>query len=244
MSKTRLGTKRTLREAARELVGTADPKMAPFTRRKVVDWKSIEPFYRTGILSLKEIGDQFGVSDAAIIKHARGATPPWTRDLKARVMAKAQDKAMALLVSAEVSDEKRVEQERLAAPVVEASADAIAGVRLRHRRMIERCQKLYDVLFAEMEEFVAHRQDFGTLAESLRSSGGSDAKRSELVAKVIAFPETIKLLNDLAGCLSTLVAMERRLFRLDEAPEPSPPRSKNVTVRFVEAPAGASMNQA
>ena len=142
---------------------------------------------------------------------------------------------MALLVSAEVSEEKRVEKERLAAPVVEASADAIAGIRLKHRRMIERCQRLYDALFAELSELVNRGHDLGALVDSLKISGQSDAARGDLVAKVIALPATIKMLTDLSDCLSTLVAMERRLFRLDDAPQPVSPHEKNLTVRFVEA---------
>lgn len=39
--------------------------------RKVIDWESVETQYRIGLRSLKDIGLEFDVSDAAIIKRAR-----------------------------------------------------------------------------------------------------------------------------------------------------------------------------
>ena len=42
-----------------------------------LDWTAIEAHYRAGIRSLKHIGDEYGVSDAGIIKRARRDC--WTR---------------------------------------------------------------------------------------------------------------------------------------------------------------------
>lgn len=42
-----------------------------------IDWAAIQPHHHAGIRSLRDIGGEFGVSDVAIIKHAR--KNGWTR---------------------------------------------------------------------------------------------------------------------------------------------------------------------
>ena len=54
----------------------------PRTKRKAIDWESVEMQYRAGIRSLRDIGAEFGVSDVAIIKRAK--RDEWTRDLSHR----------------------------------------------------------------------------------------------------------------------------------------------------------------
>ena len=58
--------------------------------RKAIDWESVEIQYRAGIRSLKDIGNEFNVSDAAIIKRAK--RDGWSRDLRAKIQAKAEAK--------------------------------------------------------------------------------------------------------------------------------------------------------
>jgi len=57
------------------------------TEKRTIEWDLIEPHYRAGIRSLKDIGKEFGVSDAAIIKRAK--RDGWVRDLAAKIQAKA-----------------------------------------------------------------------------------------------------------------------------------------------------------
>jgi hypothetical protein len=47
--------------------------------RKVIDWEAVEIQYQAGVRSLKDIGVEFGVSDAGIIKRAKNEG--WTRGL-------------------------------------------------------------------------------------------------------------------------------------------------------------------
>lgn len=49
------------------------------SEKKIIDWETLSVHYRAGVRSLKDMGLQFGVSDAAIIKKAR--KEGWTRDL-------------------------------------------------------------------------------------------------------------------------------------------------------------------
>lgn len=55
--------------------------------RAAVDWDAVEREYRIGLRSLKDIGVEFGVSDAGIIKRAK--RDGWVRDLSARIESKA-----------------------------------------------------------------------------------------------------------------------------------------------------------
>lgn len=65
---------------AKPAQGRADKPPAPAKKRSRVDWDAIEPHYRAGIRALKDIGREFDVSDAAIIKHAR--LHDWARSPK------------------------------------------------------------------------------------------------------------------------------------------------------------------
>lgn len=52
------------------------------------DWKAIELDYRAGIKTLREIADAHGITHGAINKRAK--RDGWTRDLKAKIQAKAK----------------------------------------------------------------------------------------------------------------------------------------------------------
>ena len=86
------------------------------TAQRVIDWDLVEPHYRAGIRSLADIGKEFLVSDAAIIKRAK--RDGWARDLAAKIKAKAVAKVSAAAVSAEVSANQVVREQE----VVEANA--------------------------------------------------------------------------------------------------------------------------
>jgi len=113
--------------------------------KKEIDWEAVEIQYRAGIRSLKDIGAEFGVSDAGILKRAK--RDGWERDLKAKIQAKADAKVSAALVSKEVSEAKTLTENI----VVEANASAVAAVRLAHRAHIKRGQDMTLKLLAELE---------------------------------------------------------------------------------------------
>jgi hypothetical protein len=113
--------------------------------RKVIDWEALELQYRAGIRSLKDIGKEFDVSDAAIIKRAR--RDGWDRDLKAKIQAKADAKVSASLVSIEVSERKKLTE----SAIIEAVAVASATVQITQRTDIKRARDLNMVLLAEIE---------------------------------------------------------------------------------------------
>ena len=179
--------------------------------RKVIDWESVEIQYRAGIRSLKDIGREFDVSDAAIVKRAK--RDGWTRDLRAKIHAKAESKVSESLVSAEVSAQTKVRERE----VIEANAAAVADVRLAHRRDIRRSRSLASKLLDELEGLTDNRELFEQLGELMHSPDDKGMDRlNDLYRKVVELPNRTKVMKDLAETLKTLIALERQAYNLDD----------------------------
>lgn len=159
-------------------------------KEKAVDWKSIELEYRAGIRTLRAIGDQYGVSNAGILKRAK--RDGWTRDLAARIQSKADAKVREALVGKEVSKSQRLTENHL----VTVNAEAIAKVRLEHRQDIQKARALTNSLFAELQSYV----DEGP--QGLEILG-----------------ERSKTLRTLVDGMGRLIEMERQAFGIDRTEE-------------------------
>lgn len=116
------------------------------TEKKPTDWERIELDYRAGILTLREMATAGGVTEGAIRKRAK--RDDWTRDLSAKIKAKADDLVRKHEVRKEVRSDAAV-SERL---VIDAGAEAILRVKLGHRTRITRHSELLDKLQVELEE--------------------------------------------------------------------------------------------
>ena len=113
--------------------------------RKQVDWEGVERDYSAGLLSLRELAAKYGVSHQAIAKRAN--KDEWPRDLSARINAKADELVDKSAVDRLVDNKKASEKE-----VIEANAQAIVSVKLKHRSSINRLNSLIETLTAEIEE--------------------------------------------------------------------------------------------
>lgn len=67
------------------------------------DWEAIESACRAGLMSIREIASQHGITHGAINKRAK--RDGWERDLKAKVKAKADALVSKCEVSKQVSTE-------------------------------------------------------------------------------------------------------------------------------------------
>jgi len=181
--------------------------------RAIVDWDALAPHYRAGIRSLKDIGTEFGVSDAAIIKHAR--KNGWDRNLKAKIQAKADAKVSAAMVSAEVSAQTKLTE----AVRVEVESEVQARIRIAHRTDITRFRALVLRLLSECEAEAADPTVFAELGEMLRKVDDTNRadKLNEAYLKAVSLPQRIKGVKDLADALKTLVGMEREAYGIDTA---------------------------
>ena len=185
--------------------------------RKVIDWEALEIQYRAGIRSLKDIGREFGVSDAAIVKRAK--RDGWTRDLRAKIHARAEAKVSAAVVSAEVSAQTRLNERE----TIEKVSDEIVSVRLAHRNDIRRSRALTNKLLDELECLTDNRELFEQLGELMHSPDdkGMD-KLNDLYRKVVELPNRTKVMKELAETLRVLVALERQAYNLDEQQHEEP----------------------
>lgn len=195
---------------------TAAPTAPTPPARRKVDWEAIEPHYRSGIRSLKDIGAEFGVSAPAIVKHAEKSG--WARDLTAKIQARADAKVNAAVVNGEVNVKAKI----LEKAVVEANADMQAGVRLSQRSDIKRARNVVNNLMGELEHQagVENAILLAELGELMRrpDDKGQD-KLNDLYQKIISLPGRAKTMKDLGESMRVLIGLERQAYGLDaEAP--------------------------
>ncbi|PHM75113.1 phage protein [Xenorhabdus kozodoii] len=88
------------------------------------DWEAIESAYRAGLMSLREIASQHGISEGAIRKRAK--RDEWTRDLAAKVKSRSDD----MVRKEEVRNQVRSETTLSERVLIEASAEVITKVRI------------------------------------------------------------------------------------------------------------------
>lgn len=118
--------------------------------RKQVDWESVERDYSAGLLSLREIAEKYGVSKSLVERKKNSEN--WARDLTAKIQSKADSIIASSGVDSKgvdsgVDNKKTSEKE-----VIEANAQAIVSIKLKHRTSIGRLNGIVDSLFEEIED--------------------------------------------------------------------------------------------
>lgn len=174
------------------------------------DWEAIESAYRAGLLSIREIASQHGITHGAINKRAK--RDGWERDLKAKIKAKADALVSKREVSSKVSTETATSERIL----IEANAEVIATVRMEHRGDIRRARNLANSLFDELE---AECADVGALQQlgdlMYKPDDKGQDKLNEIYHKVISMPGRVKSMKDLSDTLKTLIGLERQAYDID-----------------------------
>ena len=183
-------------------------------RKTAPDWERIEQDYRAGVLSIREIAGQHGVSHVAIGKRAK--VQGWERDIAAKAQAKADALVTRRMVTSQVTSEKAVTERQL----IEATAQVIADVRMRHRGDIGRALRLSMMLLAELEGQTNSLELLEQLGELMRSEDerGQD-KRNDLYNKIIATPGRIDSIKKLSETLKNLIGLEREAYGLKAEPQ-------------------------
>lgn len=175
------------------------------------DWEAIESAYRAGVMSLREIASQHGISEGAIRKRAK--RDDWSRDLNAKVKERADD----LVRKAEVRKQVRSEAILSEHVLIEATAEVIATVRMQHRGDIRRARTLANALFDELEAECADVESLRQLGELLSSPDDNGRDRlNELYQAIISMPERVKSMKALSETLKNLIGLERQAYSMDE----------------------------
>lgn len=212
--------KKTTKPTAKKTKAVGKP--APATppdepaKPKTTNWECIELDYRAGIKALRQIADEHGISEGAIRKRAK--RDDWTRDLSERI----QDKAEQLVRKEAVRNSVRKEATVTERVLVEVNAQAVADIRLAHRKDIQRARTLTNSLLSELEaqtdpDTLVMLQELGELLRKEDSTGQD--RRNDLYNKVISLSERSKTMKTLADSLRSVVDMERTAFGMDKEQE-------------------------
>lgn len=179
------------------------------------DWEAIETAYRAGVMSLREIASQHGLTEGAIRKRAK--RDEWSRDLNARIQQKADDMVRRREVRKTVRNESTLTERVL----IEATAEVIATVRMEHRGDIRRARELANVLFDELGAQCADVTALEQLGEMMFEPDDRGRDRlNETYQKIISLPSRVKSMKDLSDSLKVLVGLEREAYNIENKAEP------------------------
>lgn len=205
------------------------------------DWERVEAEYRTGILTLREIADACGITEGAIRKRAKRDS--WTRDLNAKINAKADELVRREQVRKNVKKGAKPGSAYHEKTIVAESATVVADIRLKHQRTIGRAEKLIAKMLAELELHTDHPDTYAEIAKLLIQNPFATAETakgtqemSETAARqlaaleaVLSLPERSKTAKTLVESLQRLVGMERESYGIgpvkDEAANKPPPEA-------------------
>lgn len=183
--------------------------------RKVIDWEAVELDYRSGILTIRNIGVKHGVSHTLVNRKAKDGG--WARDLKERIKLKAE----ALVSKAAVSGGVAVET--LDAEV-NANAMVIANVVLSHRTDVGKGRSLTRKLLQELEGQCDNPDLLKQLADILLApeDGDSEAatKRKERMYeqfnRALSLGGRVDTMKKLADSLKSMVELERKVYGIND----------------------------
>ena len=174
------------------------------------DWEAIESAYRAGLMSLREIAAQHGISEGAIRKRAK--RDDWSRDLSAKIKERADD----LVRKQEVRKQVRTESALSERVLIEATAEVIATVRMEHRGDIRRAREITNALFDELGAECADVGALRQLGELMFEPDDNGRDRlNEIYQSVISMPERVKSVKALSDALKNLIGLERQAYDID-----------------------------
>lgn len=206
---------------------------------KKVDYARIEPGWRAGILSPRQLAAQYTeetgdpVSHAAIVNHFKKAGID--RDLAAKIRAKADAMVTQAMVTGKVTPEPLIPERQ----VIEDNATQIASVRISHRKDIARARSVAANLLTELElqtgpDAAAMLADLGELMRSPDDKGQD--KLAEIYQKVISLHGRVKTMKDLGDSMRVLIGLEREAYGIegDDDKSQSGAQRKRVILDFVD----------
>lgn len=185
---------------------------------KQVDWKAIEADYRAGIKTLRQIADEHGITHGAINKKAK--VQGWTRDLKAKIVAKAEEKVSKAQVSSEVSKQELATEKE----IVEANADVLAKADMLNRSdvlmalAVSRSQ-LEELAALGRPEFIERLEWLGEIMDTTHENDrGQEVKdkANELYRYIISLAGRVKMAKEVAASYGVYIPMQRKILKLDE----------------------------
>lgn len=183
------------------------------TEKKFVDWELIERDYRAGLKTIRQIGEEHGVSHTAIQKRAK--KDEWTRDIAERVQQRARD----LVAKKEVSKQVATERKLTDMETVREYSEVVSRVDLRQR---EDVQMALDNALGMLRELVTlanpeFRSILEWMAENFDETSPTFKDRAnEAYRYIIDLAGRVKMAKELAAVHGVYVPLQRKMYRLDD----------------------------
>jgi hypothetical protein len=199
-----------------------------------VDWEGIEREYRAGQLSLREIGREYGVSEAAIRKRAKKEA--WSRDLTAKVQAAVRTE----LVRAEVRSAHRDQTER---EIVAEAAMRGVDVILAHRTDVKAARTIVSELLTELAEASTGRAEIEAAIEDETAKDQGGGRRAAML-KAVSLSTRSTVLVNLSAALKNVISLERQAFNLDAEAQEDPSNVRKMSREARQAEIAALLAKA
>lgn len=180
------------------------------------DWELIERHYRAGMLVLRQVATEGGVTEGAIRKRAK--RDGWTRNLNTKIQTRAAELVRKHAVRKTGTQKNALSEKE----IVEDNAQAVAIILIAQKGSIKRGHALFANLLDELELTTANKALFEQLGKLLDKTSESDSGRvrqdklNEIYSKVIALPGRVDSAKKLVELLERLVRMEREAFGVDK----------------------------
>lgn len=167
---------------------------------KQPDWEAIHSLYRAGLLSVRSIAEQHGISDTAIRKQAKKLG--WARDLTDQVRAAAKAK----VVRTEVRTNGSQSEPRTDEQIIEEASDQAAAVILAHRSGLAQWRGIADKLSYVLSDMEVTPDNAGDFARSLNAGVDAQLKviKGERQAYNLDTETGDKTVSDLAALMDDL----------------------------------------
>lgn len=180
---------------------------------KFIDWEAIEKHYRAGLKSLRTIGDEYGITEAAIRKRAKRDL--WTRNLEEKIQLRAQEKVRKALVRKPGTQLTRESETR----TIEDYSTVVSAVDLRQREDVQMAMDTARGMLVELATL--SRPDLMSMLERFadefdESSPAYKDKANEMYRYIISLPGRIKMAKELAATHGVYVPLQRKIYKLDD----------------------------
>lgn len=193
----------------------------PTLPKPATDWEAVEKQYRAGVLTVREIARQAGVSHTAVQKRAKESG--WVRDLTAKV----REAVATGLVATQVASpavERRDERQ-----IIEEAAQTVIQLVREHRKEIKSLRAAGEALMTQLADAVGNRDELEALiAEDTKGADGepsahqrAETARRNAMLRAVALPAHAGVLKDLAAVMKSVIPLEREAFNI-EGPAPAP----------------------
>lgn len=212
-----------------------DQEPVAYVDIKDVDKEALQAQFEAGTLSLRELSRKFGLDPKkGHVQIKRLADKEgWTQNLGAKIQAKAEAKLAKQALPVEKREAPRIADKL----IIEANAEAIMQVRMRHRTDISKGMALTLKLMEELEHHTDNQELLEQLGQIMYAPDKNGKDRlNEIYLAVISLPERMKSNKALSETIKNYIALEREAYGIKEA-EQKDLGTVNVTVKQYAKPA-------